>query len=337
MSNVKWVVLWVCFLFYSHDVFCQEACSFTSDEHTVLVGQPFRLKLTLTTIENNPVKTIDFTNIKKSQNALFQKDSALFEIYADIELLSSDQWQNVKIDQPFEGSNLPFLTIGNRLVYENTFTFAIYNPGIFNIYPPEFGFGLVCSPDSIITIEVIVPPLDSLNQLSKDTLYPIKPIIIEPTHWTDYLLVVYILMGIIFLYILAKYIQKKPKTLLESSLQILKKSPHEIALEKILELEKNQAWKIYTAKDFQSKISYIFREYVENRYKILALEMSTTDCIHALQHEIGLDSTLLVATEKILNQADLIKFAKANALDDIHINSVENVKTFILSTKQDEE
>lgn len=328
----KTVLLFFLIFILFSNVFSQADCFMSTTKNVVMVGEPFEITVKIFLQNSFIAKSVDFSPIRHSLNTLFGKDSILFEPNIDIELLSSSRWKNFTLSEPYAFDSMPLLQNGNASTYENTLTFAIYNPGVFILNLPELDNGH-WSDSTNISIEVTVPELDSLSAMSRDTLYPIKPIILEPTHWTDYLPILYILLGIILVYYLIKYVKKRKVTLVEVPVIETKKLPHEIALEKLEALENSKLAEQENAKEFQSQLTFIFREYIENQFNIKALEMSTTECILTLTHDVGLATDLINSAGDILNMADLVKFAKAQTLHETHAQYLDKVRLFIQATK----
>jgi hypothetical protein len=87
------------------------------------------------------------------------------------------------------------------------------------------------------------------------------------------------------------------------------RAPHEIALEALDRLENSGLLARGEVKEYHIRISEILRRYVEGRFKVPALEMTTLDILPGLE-ERGLDTTVLEGFETVLDQCDMVKFAK---------------------------
>ena len=92
---------------------------------------------------------------------------------------------------------------------------------------------------------------------------------------------------------------------------------HLIALEKLNKLKKEEIWKQGKVKEFQSQLTFILREYLENRYNIRALEQTTGEILQSL-YNIDMDNKDINIIKNILQIADMVKFAKAKPGEDIH-------------------
>ena len=117
--------------------------------------------------------------------------------------------------------------------------------------------------------------------------------------------------------------------------------PHEIAIKALEELRNRKLWQNGKHKLYYSTLTEILRLYIEGRWEVGALEMTTDEIITALRDvDIKHDSrSNLVA---ILRTADMVKFAKA--LPDAEENEqlfsyayyfVENTKSVVAEHNED--
>jgi hypothetical protein len=85
--------------------------------------------------------------------------------------------------------------------------------------------------------------------------------------------------------------------------------PHELALEALARLEASTLLERGEVKEYHIQVSEILRSYVEGRFRVPALEMTTVDITKGLE-ERGLESAILSRFGDFLGQCDLVKFAK---------------------------
>jgi hypothetical protein len=84
---------------------------------------------------------------------------------------------------------------------------------------------------------------------------------------------------------------------------------HVIALEELRILKEKRLWQQGLVKEFYSEVSEITRRYIENRFKLMALEQ-TTDEIMAGIKRFQLKPNVESKIETLLQLSDLVKFAK---------------------------
>lgn len=109
---------------------------------------------------------------------------------------------------------------------------------------------------------------------------------------------------------------------------------HKIALSKLGALKNKNLWEQGHVKVFQSELTYIFREYLEKRYDLNALEATTTE-IKGQLTTISIDESQQESMMKILEIADMVKFAKVIPPEDIHAKALVNIEEFVQNTKKE--
>ena len=166
-----------------------------------------------------------------------------------------------------------------------------------------------------IKVEVNDIQVDTLKQ----KMYDIKDIaqVESPIGtWWIYLLI-FFAIGIAgyFIYQFIKKRQNKPKDEV-----IVFKSPIEKATTLLQQLEIKELWQKGEIKDYYSELTDIARNYIEEEINIPAMESTTSELIDGLrkaakQKKLKLSNETVENLEKVLKQADLVKFAKVKPLD----------------------
>ncbi|TGD58535.1 hypothetical protein [Flavobacterium humi] len=165
-----------------------------------------------------------------------------------------------------------------------------------------------------IAVEVSNVKVDTLKQ----KMYDIKPIIQvrKPMgDWWKYLLGLLGLIGLGFLaYFLWKKYRKEPEK------AIVYNSPIEKATSLLQLLEKKELLQKGEVKEYYSELTDITRDYIEEAIEVPAKESTTSELIVALRaasakKKMKLSKETLEGLEKVLKQADLVKFAKSKPLD----------------------
>lgn len=161
-------------------------------------------------------------------------------------------------------------------------------------------------------------------------LAPIKDIIEEPKNWIDYLWL-FIIIGVAGLLYAAFRLMKKRNEAKPELPEIIRPA-HEIALEKLDVLDAARLWQKGEIKAYHVELTHIFREYLEKRYHIPALE-STTEEISLGLKKVGLEQHERSQVRELLLQSDLVKFAKAKPRVEVHDELMHYARAFILRTK----
>jgi hypothetical protein len=164
-----------------------------------------------------------------------------------------------------------------------------------------------------IQLEIANVKVDTLKQ----KMYDIKDILPAKSSFNWWpliitLLVLIILGGILYFY----FIQKKKQKVEE----VLYKSPIEKATSLLQLLETKDLLQRGEIKEYYSELTDIVRTYIEEEIEIPAMESTTSELIFALKDvskrkKLKLNKETLINLEKVLKQADLVKFAKVRPLD----------------------
>lgn len=84
---------------------------------------------------------------------------------------------------------------------------------------------------------------------------------------------------------------------------------HLIALEELAILKEKKLWQQGLIKQFYSEVSEVLRRYVENRYRLMALEQTTDEIMEGLKR-LHVKPSACSKVETVLQLSDLVKFAK---------------------------
>lgn len=165
-----------------------------------------------------------------------------------------------------------------------------------------------------ITVEVANVAVDTLKQKMYD-IKDIVPVKNEIGDWWIYLLLLLIIgAGGYFLY---HYLKKKHAL---KANEFAYKTPIEKATALLQTLEKKELWQKGEVKTYYSELTDIARNYIEEAIHIPAMESTTSELIVALraasvQKKMSLTPETVENLERVLRQADLVKFAKSKPLD----------------------
>lgn len=166
-----------------------------------------------------------------------------------------------------------------------------------------------------IKVEVNDIQVDTLKQ----KMYDIKDIaeVESPIGtWWIYILIFFAIgIASYFIYQFIKKRQNQPKAEV-----IVFKSPIEKATTLLQQLEIKELWQKGEIKDYYSELTDIARNYIEEEINIPAMESTTSELIDGLrkaakQKKLKLSNETVENLEKVLKQADLVKFAKVKPLD----------------------
>jgi len=150
-----------------------------------------------------------------------------------------------------------------------------------------------------------------------------------------YILLALLLAAVIWIifYFAKKYLKKTKKIEIHKP----KEPAHIVALRQIEELKRQKLIEQGKIKEFYSELSFILRQYIENRYLLPALERTSTEILQdfvIIKKEM---STYDYQTlSMLLNISDMVKFAKFKPTDQTSFQNLEILEKFVTNTKIEE-
>lgn len=109
--------------------------------------------------------------------------------------------------------------------------------------------------------------------------------------------------------------------------------PHELAMKRLSQLEGEKRWQQGEIKSYYVELSNIMREYLENRFHILALEATTDEIMQQLSYRLR-DVKHEESLRNLLLLADLAKFAKMVPLASENQEAMEEARDLVNNTRQ---
>ena len=208
--------------------------------------------------------------------------------------------------------------------------FSVYDTGYYSIPPLPITYQYEGDTLTSFSDELLLR-VNTVELTDSTQLAPIKNIIEEPLKLEDFL--PYLLGAVVLAIIIAGFVYFKKR---RSSAPVIvppaiKRPPHEIALEKLATLKEKKLWQQGMVKEYQSELTYIVREYIEGRYKVPALESTTDEILTDIKHT-AIQTDHQEYLRRLLQQADLVKFAKAIPPVDIHERMFDQADEFVRQT-----
>lgn len=182
-----------------------------------------------------------------------------------------------------------------------------------------------------------------VNTVATDTslakVKDIKAPFDEPFNWKWYLPHIYtglaILVAVLIIIILlVRYFKKKPQPVVQEVVNII--PPHIKALEDLEKIKQEAVWKDNKVKEYYSSIADTLRLYIEQRFKINALELTSEEILHIFKSQV-VDSESKMKLQQILTLADFVKFAKQIPIEAEHTLTLNNAFDFVKGTMREEE
>ncbi|CAM1334157.1 hypothetical protein [Tenacibaculum aestuariivivum] len=150
--------------------------------------------------------------------------------------------------------------------------------------------------------------------------FPIKGIKGEAYQFNDFRNYIWWALTILTISILLLYffVFKKKKEAKEEII-IPSLPPYQEAVEKLQQLDKKLLWQNNQTKKYYSELTAIIRGYIERELKLPALEITTDELIAILDDlnnikSIETDGVTVYKLKKLLQESDLVKFAKSKPI-----------------------
>jgi hypothetical protein len=143
------------------------------------------------------------------------------------------------------------------------------------------------------------------------------------------------LLGVI-VWAIIRYLPKLKKSGTDTNIYVPREPAHVIAFRELERLKREQLWQKGEIKKYYTELTEILRHYLENRFSVYSLELTTSETLEALVKSGFKKNGSYNDLKTVLTGADLVKFAKYNPLaseNELHFQTSWN---FVLTTKEEE-
>jgi len=285
------------------------------------------------------------SNVEVDTNDILIGDHINLSIFVNSPLKSQIIWplfedtltQDIEILQK---SMLDTVGNGEENAYSQRLLLTIFDSGFYYIPPIRFYYN-VPGDTNLYYFESDPIPI-TVNTMEVDTSKVIKDIkapLEAPITFKEVLPwilggIAVILIAWLIRYYLRRRKQAKPLFQIKVKPKI---PPHKKALEALEKLKEEKLWQSGLEKAYHSKLTDIVRVYLEERFNIMAVEMTSAEIIDSLK-TVNLEKQSEDKLNQILILADFVKFAKLKPLplehDQSFNSSLEFVKETMLKTTE---
>ena len=206
-----------------------------------------------------------------------------------------------------------------------------------HVLPPlRFPFVANGRTDTISTLpiylDVLTMPLDSTQNIAD-----IKPIYKMPIGWVDiypWLLRfgLILLVAVLIAFAIYAFIRRRNNKPIFSAPKPVEPA-HITALRELDKLRGEKLWQSHHTKVYYTRLSDIVRTYIEGRFGVTAMEMTSDEILAGLRNTGFEDNNLVSRLRKLFSLADLVKFAKAEPYPDENETSMLDSYLFVNNTK----
>lgn len=213
----------------------------------------------------------------------------------------------------------------------------VFDSGYYKL--PEFVF--VAGHDSVrsnsvsLTVDPVkvkasdeISPLTGVADPEDPSIFDVLPDWLVDFWWVYVLL---LLLGIAAWWLVRRY--RKIGSILPPKPE---DPPYEVAMARLKRLKSKKLWESGREKEFYTDLTDILRIYLDKRFGIRAMEMTSREIMQCLADDRSLrDSRPMM--RQILDMADFVKFAMVRPLPDDNIKAFDNAVDFVEATKPDPE
>jgi hypothetical protein len=219
-------------------------------------------------------------------------------------------------------------------------TFTVWDSGLYRIPPVlvtlESPSNVPNNVESAPILLEVKNPRGTEDMVGPDG---IKDIVREPYWLSDAW--PYILGALVYLGLILLIFQVSKRKKMYSAPKILPKPsepPYTVAMRKLNALKATEAWQRRKVKIFYSELTYAVREYLENRFSVPALEITTDELLENLKKPLNnaLNTTAddMALLENLLRTADWVKFAQGEPNSTQHRTFCENAILVVQNIEQ---
>ncbi len=212
------------------------------------------------------------------------------------------------------------------------FTIQAFDPGEVTIPP----FAVLPAPgadtafSNVVTFKVLPVDVDSLA-----TIHPMASVVSAQSRWYDYIpnWLIWLLAGLAVAAaaVWAYFTFHRHRVVVEERRKPVV-PPYELAVQRLNDPQQRHLPENGHEKEYYTRLVDILRDYLQGRFGINAMEMTSTQIVKALRDN---PQTRMTADEirAVLSVADFVKFAKVRPLPDDNIRSFNRAISFVEQTR----
>jgi hypothetical protein len=205
-------------------------------------------------------------------------------------------------------------------------------PPVFAEMKNESGLKRFYSEYSLLeVIRVKIAPADTAAKIF-DIIKPYK----APVTLGDILpwvLIAFVVAALVWL--AYRYIKKHKASDHETEVVIIPDPAHIIAFRELEKLRDEKVWQKGEIKLYYTRLAEILRQYLENRFRVFSLELTTSETLDALYKTGFKKDATYNQLKGVLTSADLVKFAKYTPEPSDHESVFNESWKFVNVTKKD--
>ncbi|MBR2113488.1 MAG: hypothetical protein IJ929_02310 [Prevotella sp.] len=234
------------------------------------------------------------------------------------------------------GPDTQLLNDGKRMVLTQRYVITSFDSALYYIPPITVKVdGKDYQAKTNLALKVLTVNIDTMKV---DSICGFKPEMKPPFSWDDWKPVIWMVIGLLILaalliYVVIRLITNKPIIHRIKLRQHI--APHKVAMQKIAQIKEDNLVQSEDSKEYYTQLTDTLRQYISERFKFSAMEMTSSEIIEHLQAEN--DEEALRELRELFQTADLVKFAKYTTLINENDRNLVTAVEYINQTKIEEE
>lgn len=237
------------------------------------------------------------------------------------------------------GPVIDTLNENNSKKIKATYTLTCFEDSLYSIAQ----LPVVMQQDTVWTNPVSIRFIQPFEiDTTKLALFDIKPPIAPPFYWKGYALAAALILCIIGLlvaiWLLFRKFFVKDVVIEKIPPQVRRRNAYDVAIGELNRIKDEKRWQQQgQQKIYHSEVTDALRQYIDDLYDIGCMEMPSSEILAHMKTLLKNNSEAYSELNSILNIADLVKFAKYNALPDENENVLNSAYDFVERTKPAQE
>ena len=264
--------------------------------------------------------TLD-VSLKRGQHLVMPSFKPLEHITAGVEVLEATNADTTELD-------------GGMVKVSKTYTLTSFDEKLYYLPPMKVKVDGKEYASKSLALKVMTMPADTLHP---ENFFPPKDVQDNPFSWSEWREVCLFVLLALLLGCGAAYLYnrlRKGKPVIKLPSRIIKKMlPHQKAMKAIEILKEEHLSSSENQKEYYTRLTDTLRVYLNERFGINAMEMTSEEIISRLQ-ETG-DKTMIDELRTLFTTADLVKFAKYSTLINENDANLVNAIAYINNTKEE--
>ncbi|MDF1696328.1 MAG: hypothetical protein P1U56_10865 [Saprospiraceae bacterium] len=319
-------LLWGLMLLFCCVANAQISVSVTANADSIKFGDEVDLAFKINVPQGVDVTLLDFASIKETANLIYSSYPEEVDSLMDIDIIDGGVFN-------INNSNLVAVKkdANSILPMEGTIRIRISSIGALFLPQPIVGHL-----SGVETLPLETPLLFVKPHETGENLNPNWDILLEAKGWQDYLFYLYVILGmavfVVAIYMGLKYLKKDKEVEEEKEVEIVLPADV-IARKELMSLKEKELWQNGDTKGYHTELTRIMRQYIEGRYHIQALEMTSSQLKREMNAQ-QITQDIVKRFDDILQIADKVKFAKGDAGPELNIKFMDESMQIVEETKE---